>query len=158
MLTNCSSVRVVKSAMVIVDRFAPLVAAGTMSDASHKPAIKAPIVIRSNLAPANKPVRSHSDLFLTDVFVALFPPRVRGDHWGALVILISRLACCFGSLTIGCINVCPIPETTSRFTTIPPQGCHRSLINLFTSATSFSEVEAIAILYSANLICQPFSH
>ena len=77
MLTNCSSVRVVKSAMVIEDRFALLVAVATRPGASHRPAITAAIVIRSNVALANKLVRSHPELFRTDVFVALFPPRVQ---------------------------------------------------------------------------------
>ena len=76
MLTNSSSVRMVKSLLVIEDWFAPLVAAAIIPGTRDKLATTAPIVIRSNFVVANKPARSQPELFLTDVFVPSFPPGV----------------------------------------------------------------------------------
>ena len=64
----------------------------------------------------------------------------------------------FGSRTMGCIKDCMIPETVSRDTHIPPQGCQRSLTSLFTSATRPSADEAVAILYSITLISRCYQN
>ena len=61
-LTNCSSVRLVKSMLVIEDWLALLVAAANILCASHKPAMATPIVIRS---------RNQPNLLPINVFVAL---------------------------------------------------------------------------------------
>src|SRR5205823_6601746 len=70
-----------------------------------------------------------------------------GQGYGLVLCGSNRPTRFFGSRIIGCIKDCMIPETVSRDTHIPPQGCQRSLTNLFTSTARLSGDEAMTILY-----------